>query len=258
MSKPKILFFDIETSPLQAWVWQQGQQYVNHKQLVKGHSRWGVICIGYAWNDGKPAKCIDWGWDEQDTGKVIAEFDKIAATADLIIGKNSKRFDVPMINAARMFAGLPGLPQWAMSHDDLEQQMRRYFRVPSQSLDYYSSELGIGGKDKMEMQDWIDIVEKNNPKKLAKMIKYCKKDITDTRTLWNKLSEHFDPKFNSSRFNENGIACKHADCGSNDIYKNGTRMASSIKYQLYNCKSCGRYAGRAVVSSVTNNPGRIQ
>lgn len=247
MTKPKILFFDIETSPLQAWVWQQGQQYINHNQLVNGYSRWGIICIGYAWNDDKPAQSIDWGYEEQDTKKVVEEFDKIAAEADLIVGKNSKRFDVPMINAARMFAGLPGLPQWALSHDDLEQQMRRYFRVPSQSLDYYSKQLGIGGKDKMELQDWIDICEKNDPAKLKKMVKYCKKDIEDTRYLWNYLSQHFDSQFNSARFKETDIACKHADCGSKEVYKNGTRMAVSIKYQLYCCCKCGRYAGRAAI-----------
>ena len=255
--KPKILFFDIETSPLQAWIWSQGQQYVNHKQLVKGHSRWGIICICYAWNDGKPAKSIDWGWEEQDTGKVIQEFDEVVKTADLIIGKNSKRFDVPMINAARMFAGLPGLPQWALAHDDLEQQMRKYFRVPSQSLDYYSKELGIGGKDKMEMQDWIDIVEKNDERKLTKMIKYCKKDITDTRTLWNKLSEHFDSSFNLARFSGERLACKHANCGSLDLIKFGTKCSGGKKYQMYSCKSCGRYAGKTLISYLTGNEGAI-
>lgn len=260
VQKPKILFFDLETRPLQAWIWGPGEQYVGHKNLVKDHDQFGIICIGYAWNDNKPAQCIDWGYGEQSTAKVVEEFDKIAATADLIVGKNSAKFDVKMLNACRMLAGLPGLPTWASSHDDLEQQMRKYFRLPSQSLDYISKQLGIGGKHKMEMQDWIDIVEENENglKSLKKMVNYCKKDITDTRTLWQTLSQHFDSKFNNARFQGLGMACKHADCGSANIRNNGTRMAQGTKYQNYICSDCGRYAGKAAISMKTGKVGSIK
>lgn len=246
-NKPRVLFYDIETKPLQAWVWDTGKQFVSHKQLVKEYSRYGIICITYCWNDGKAAKHIDWGYDDQNTGKVVAEFDEIAKTADYCIGKNSIRFDVKMINAARMFAGLPGLPEWSRQQEDLEKQMRRYFRLPSQSLDYISNQLGLGGKIKMEFQDWIDICEKNSngKKSLSKMIKYGKKDVEDTRHLWNKLSTHFEPKFNLSKHNEYGAAgCKH--CGSLDLISNGSMLLPSTgeRVNKYNCRSCGKYAGR--------------
>ncbi len=256
--KPKILFYDIETKPLQAWIWSPGKQYVGHKQLVSQHSRYGIICITYCWNDGKPAKAIVWDYETQDTGPVVAEFDEIIKQADWTIGKNSDRFDTKMINAARMFAGLPGMPEWTKYKDDLEVQMRRYFRLPSQSLDYISDQLGYGGKIKMEMQDWIDIVEKNEngQKKLNKMVKYGKKDVEDTRALWNQLSEHFDPKFNMAAF-VNDDVCKHADCGSNNIRKNGVRVSAKTRYQTYLCLDCGRYAGRKPISSVQNKEGKI-
>lgn len=248
--KPRILFADIETSPLQAWVWQQGTQYVGHKQLVSGYSRWGIICVTYCWNDGKPAKAIDWGYEEQDTAKVVAEFDKVAAKADIFVGKNSDNFDIKMLNAARMFAGLPGTPDWIRCSDDLQKQMKKYFRVPSQSLDYYSKELGIGGKIKMEMSDWIDICEKNEngKKSLAKMLKYGKKDVEDTRLLWHKLSEHFDSKFNSNAYYGNDVPrCKWPDCGSTDLKRNGFSYGGGVKYCKYLCNSCYRYAGKTVV-----------
>ncbi len=244
----KTLFYDIETKPLQAWLWSPGKQYVGHKQLVKDHSRYGIICVTYCWNDGKPAQCIDWGYEEQNTDKLVKEFDEILKSADHVIGKNNKRFDDKMMNAARMFAGLPGMPDWVRYTDDLEQQMRRYFRLPSQSLDYISDQLGLGGKIKMEMQDWIDIVEKNanGEKSLAKMIKYGKKDVVDTRTLWNKLSQHFEPKFNVAAFVGIKNACKN--CASTDVHKNGTKVSGGTKYQTYACRTCLRYAGRHAVS----------
>lgn len=232
--RPKILFFDLETKPLQAWVWSPGKQYVGHKQLVKEHNRYGIICVTYCWNDGKPAQCIDWGYEEQDTAALVKEFDEVIKQADHIIGKNNKRFDDKMLNAARMFAGLPAMPEWAKYNDDLEQQMRRFFRMPSQSLDYISDQLGLGGKIKMEMQDWIDIVEKNpnGQKALAKMIKYGKKDVVDTRTLWNKLSKYFEPRFNATIG-----SC--SNCGSFQRKKSGFNYSAAGRRQRYTCLNCG-------------------
>jgi hypothetical protein len=252
MIKPRILFYDLESAPLKAWVWSTGKQYVNHKQLVSNHDRYGIICITYCWNDDKPAQCIDWGYEEQDTAKVVREFDKIISQADFCIGKNSDRFDTKMINAARMFAGLPGNPEWTKYKDDLEVQMRRYFRMPSQSLDYISHQLGLGGKIKMEFQDWIDIVEKNKngEKALAKMIKYGKKDVVDTRTLWFKLSEHFDSKWNQAVYQGNNLACKHMDCGSTNLANRGSpRISGKTLYQEWRCLDCHRYAGRTILDS---------
>lgn len=257
-SKPKVLIYDMETSPLKAWVWSTGKQYVGHKQLAVDHNTYGIICITYCWNDGSPVQSIDWGFEEQNTGRVVEEFDKILKTADHVIGKNNKRFDDKMLNAARMLNGLPGMPDWTRYTDDLEVQMRKYFRMPSQSLDYISNQLGLGGKIKMEMQDWIDIVEKtsNGPKALAKMIRYGKKDTADTRTLWNKLSQHFEPKLNMATFCNERLAC--TACGSVNIVQNGTRVSGGTKYQTYLCKSCGCYAGRTPISKVLQKEGRIR
>ncbi len=233
-NKAKILFYDLETKPLQAWLWSPGKQFVGHKQLVKEHSRYGIICATYCWNDGKPAKCIDWGYEEQNTAKVVEEFDKIINTADHIIGKNNRRFDDKMINAARMLEGLPANPGWMSTNDDLEQQMRRHFRLPSQSLDYISNQLGLGGKIKMEFQDWIDIVEKNENglKSFNKMCKYGMKDVVDTRELWNKLQKYIAPKFDAE------IPCC-SNCGSFNRKKTGFSYSASGAKQRYTCKDCG-------------------
>lgn len=234
MNKPKILFYDIETTPLKAYIWGLGKQVVRHQQLVSDSQQWGIICITYCWNDSKAAQCIDWGYDEQNTARVIQEFDAIIKTADHIIGKNNKSFDDKMLNTARMFHDLPPMPDWMRHTDDLEQQMRRYLRLPSYSLDYISEQLGLGGKIKMEFQDWIDIVEKtdNGLKAFNKMCKYGKKDVADTRNLWNKLSSHFEPKFNA-----NINAC--TNCGSFKKKKAGIYYNSLGAQQRYMCTNCG-------------------
>ena len=54
MKKPKILYFDIETTPLKAYIWRPGDQFVGQNQLVEGSELTDIICIGYCWdNNGR-------------------------------------------------------------------------------------------------------------------------------------------------------------------------------------------------------------
>ena len=48
-NKLKVLVFDIETSPIQAWIWRLGDQVVRHDQLVKDYASVNIMCIGYKW-----------------------------------------------------------------------------------------------------------------------------------------------------------------------------------------------------------------
>lgn len=248
-NEPKILFYDIETTPLQAWVWRPGKQVVYHGQLVKGQDSYGIICITYCFNDGKKAKALVWDLKKQDTWRLVSEFDQIIKSEepDVIIGKNSDRFDNKHLNTVRLMNDLSPFPEFMTMTDDLEKQMRKYFYLPSYTLDYFSEQMGLGGKIKMEMQDWIDIVTNNeNAKKsLTKMVKYGKKDIEDTRALWEAVSKHCKPKYNAAT-KLGGRAC--TNCGSEDIVKNGTRVRGKTMYQKFYCNNHGGHAGEAPIS----------
>lgn len=249
--KPKILFWDIETTPLLAYIWRPGKQVVRHPQLKKGSDMWNIICITYCWNDGKPAKALI--WEKGSCKKLIKEFDKIVQQADISIGKNSDRFDVKHINVQRMLTQDYGLPDWAAHTDDLEKQIRKHFALPSFSLDYLSELLGFGGKIKMQMQDWIDIVENNDnaEKSLKKMVKYGKKDVIDTRALWNRLSKHFRPKLNMATFAGDHVC---TNCGSSKIRKNGTRTCGKTRKQSWFCTAHGGFAGYTTLPFKYKNP----
>jgi hypothetical protein len=275
---PRVLFFDIETMYLKAHLWQPGQQYVGHKQLLHSHKMWDLICIQYCWDDGKPVKVLRYDKHGGTKGMLVA-FDKLIREADIVLGKNSDRFDIKMLNSLRMFHGLPGNPEWSKYSEDLEKQMRRYFRLPSQSLDYISDMCGVGGKVQMSIGDWKAISEmrelddlkaagldakaqrifakhmfgespsairKLGKDRLNHMCEYGAKDTDDTRILWHKLKEHFDPKFNVAVWKGEKHACKL--CGSKDIKKNGKRVAGKTTHQHFYCNSHGGYAGRAPIS----------
>lgn len=245
MSKKKILFYDIETAPCLFWGWRTGKQFVSHNQLAKPDEGPQIICIAYAWNDGKPAKSIGWDYQKQDSVEVVRKFDKIVEGADIIIGKNNNRFDDKHLNTQRLLGNLPSHPDWMTDcTDDLEKQIRKYFYLPSYSLDYISQLLGFGGKDRMVFADWIDIVEKRNKKSYFKMMKYCKKDVEDTRAVWDAVIKYCKPR-RLLHEPDGAIRCTH--CNSNKLKRNGTRWVGRSHYQMYWCNSCNGYAGKVLL-----------
>ena len=144
----RILFYDVETKPLQAYIWRLGDQVVRHDQLISGHDAYDIICIAYCFNDGKPAKVLHWDYEKQDSSPMLKEFDKVMESADIIIGKNNKAFDDKHLNLLRFVRGHTPLDNLLAKSDDLQVQAKKFFgkALPSQSLDYISKLVGLGGK----------------------------------------------------------------------------------------------------------------
>src|ERR1700733_13294123 len=136
--KPVELFYDIETSLVSAYIWRCGEQVIRHNQLIKKNGRppvTDIICITYCFNDGNPAKVLHWGYEEQNSSKIVAEFDKIISQADIVIGKNNGSFDNKHLNTHRLLnPESMGLPNWTQKSDDLEKQIRKNFNLQSYSL----------------------------------------------------------------------------------------------------------------------------
>lgn len=259
---PRVLIYDIETCLMLAALFGCGEQVVRHGQLIPGFDICQIICITYAWLDEPGVKVLTWDKETRDDKELIKKFDELVAQADVVIGKNSDRFDAKHVNTQRLLADLPPVPEWAYKCDDLEKQMRRYFYLPSQSLDYISKKMGLGGKTKMDFQDWLDILMQYiypNVKALKrianiafkKMCDYGKKDTQDTKDIIIKVWPHVKFKFNYSNFLKTAC-CKN--CGSKNIRSNGRQVnQDSTIYIPFRCRDCGGYAGRVAENA---KPGK--
>ncbi|TAL62082.1 MAG: hypothetical protein EPN88_13775 [Bacteroidetes bacterium] len=234
----KILFFDVETCPVLAWVWRTGNKIsISHDQIKKGQ-RFNIICICWKWSGQKEVKSLDWGIKKQDSTKMIEEFTKEIEKADLVIAHNGDRFDIKQINTQRLLNN-QGPIAWPTSEDTLK-QFRKYFAFPSYKLDYLSKVLGSVGKDKMHFQDWVDIVEGKKKIALDKMIKYCKQDVLILEKVFNQTKVFFKPKVNAGIAIGNGIkSCPR--CGSEKSISKGRQILMARQYQKRRCLSCGHY-----------------
>ncbi len=272
---PRILIYDIETELLKGYLFSCGDQVIRHGQLVKGHSVVHIICISYMFKEDKVAKTITWDpVKDPDQRKLIEKFDAIVEQADFILGKNNKRFDDKHVNTHRMMADLNPLPYWSRITDDVEKQLRRYFKAPSMSLDYWSQQIGLGGKAKMEFTDWIHIKEyfdtlrwiggglspagvkvicpiefdkkysqvlKDGKTALKKMEEYNKKDVTDTKALMIKIEPYVNFNYHSHDRLSFCLKCNK----ETDTIKHGTtehgKRGNGHRYQKWTCQVCKRY-----------------
>lgn len=253
---PKILFWDIETSPFQIWTFRIGNKMsAGHHQIVKGTST-DIICIAYSWDHEDQVHILDWGYDKQDSKEMIKKFDSVINQADIVIAQNGDRFDVRHINTQRLLHNLPPMPDWTKYTDDLLKQVKKFFYLPSYRLDYMSALFGCGGKQDMDFDDWINIVEKNTDgfASFEKMKHYCMKDVADLKEIWNKVKHHVKPRLNIATLN-GGRCC--TSCGSTDIHKNGTRVRSKTRYQNYHCKTHGGHAGSTPMSQILRIEGKM-
>lgn len=265
----KLLIYDIETSLMLCYLFSLGEQTVRHNQLLKAFCEVEIICIAAKWYGEKEIFLF------KGDG-AIEEFDALARQADVCMGKNSDSFDVKHINTLRMTKGLKPYPEWMDTNDDLEKICRKHFRFPSQSLDYISQVFGLGGKEKMEFTDWVDIknyriiekiesvmklidiertgiskalfndtyseIKRKGDAALVKMYFYNKKDVKDTEDVLTKILPYVRLKHNSAT-GVGGLAC--ITCGGTSLAPTKVIIVGKIKYQQFDCLDHDGYAGRA-------------
>lgn len=268
-----MLIYDIESGLLGADLFRPGRdQNVSHKQLQASANENTIICISAKWYGEKKVYTFE-------GENAVEEFDKMARKADVCLGKNSDRFDVKYINTARMMQGLAPFPEWMFKREDLEKQLRKYFAFPSQSLDYISSIMGYGGKEKMEFDDWVDIknyklylqienscacktlstvalnsicnvlfrdtrsnIVKKGRQALKKMVHYNKKDVTDTEAVFCRVLPYIELKYNVAA-DKGERVCK--TCGSDRLTPLEIITIGKTKYQTFHCRGHSGYAGRS-------------
>jgi len=235
VSKPRILLWDIETRYTVFRGWSTGEQYVKHDQIIDGQHP-DIICLSYKWLDEPKVYTLDWGCKQQNSDKMIAAFTKVIESADLVIAHNGDKFDQKHINTQRMLHDQDPI-SWPTSEDTLK-QIRKHFALPSYSLDYLSKLLGRKGKDKMNFADWVAIVEKKDPKALAKMRKYNRNDVLELEAVYKKFFKFLTPKINASIVKHNDKAgCPR--CGSGMRQSKGYKVTLAGKYKRWQCMDCG-------------------
>lgn len=103
---PKILFIDIELKPILAQVWALWDQNVGLNQIQED---WSILsyCAKWKGSDEIVYEDLSGQRDFEDDSKLLPNLWKLLNEADVVVGQNSKRFDVKKINARLVLNGYP-------------------------------------------------------------------------------------------------------------------------------------------------------
>ena len=232
----KRLFFDIETSFNIVAAWNVGYKLnLSHDTIIKERA---IICICYKWANESKVHYLK--WDKGDDKAMLQKFMKIIGDADQIIGHNGDAFDLKWLKTRAIKHGIDAFP----SYDTIDtlKLSRQGFRFNSNKLDYIGQFLGVGKKMKTGGFDlWKDIILRNDPEAMDKMIKYCIQDVKLLELVFNKLNPYVKSKTHVGMM-LGGDKCSCPECGSTKYSISKRRMtATGIKKIQLQCLDCGKY-----------------
>jgi DNA polymerase elongation subunit (family B) len=251
MSKgPKILTFDVETSPIQAWVWGLWDQNIGIDFVSKEANGkpidWTILSYAAKWgNDrkvlfrhsgGRGAKKV------RDDYKLVKELRELLDEADIVVAQNGKRFDVRKVNARMIQHGIAPPSPYAVV--DTMVVAKKYFAFTSQKLKWTSTILGVAQKDDHKKYPGFELWERcllDNPGAWKEMEKYNKQDVRATWEVYLKMRPWIDNHPNRGLYapSETPMCPK---CGSGNMSKEGIRVTVGGSYHQHRCRDCGGWA----------------
>ena len=99
---PKMVTLDIETFPNLVYTWGLWQQNIGVNQIARD---WSIASVCWKWLDKKTPEYIDCEGDPTDDSALLAKIWEVLDEADIVIGQNSKQFDIRKINARLIESG---------------------------------------------------------------------------------------------------------------------------------------------------------
>ncbi len=250
MSKPKILCFDIETSPIVSYTWGLYDQNIGLNQIK---TDWFILAWAAKWLD-EPASKTTYMDNRSATPEgdkpLVMKLAELLEQADIVVTQNGDKFDIKKLNARAIIHGLP--PIKVCKSTDTLKESRKVFSFTSHKLEYMTEKLNTKYK-KLKHSEypgfdlWSEIL-KGNSHAWAVMKKYCIHDVLATEELYQKIRGWIKTQNLSTYFEDDIVRCR---CGSTNIFKKGFVYTDTGKFQGYKCKDCGkRPKGRVNLLSV--------
>lgn len=242
---PKILFVDIETKPILAWVWGLFDQNVSLNQIKED---WCIISWAAKWFDSDKVFQADLrkGINNKNEKQMLKDIWSLLDEADIVVGQNSKSFDVKKLNEQFLKYDM-GKPSPYKQEDTLVMS-KRNFSPTSQKLEYRSKSLNKKYK-KMDhskfpgFELWKECIS-GNQVAWKEMATYNIFDVLSTEEYYNILKP-WGSSINHDVYREDFKNI--CSCGSYNLIKRGFTYSNSGKFQIYQCTSCKSYT-----SSKTN------
>jgi len=238
MTEPKILFFDLETSPMLAYTFSLWKTTIGIGQIKQGPR---VICWSAKWY-GKKNKVKFMSEYHDDYISMLVGIRDLLDEADVVVGYNSDNFDVRWMNEQFLSNNIE-LPS-PFAKVDLYKLNKKHLYTPSGKLDYLSFDLLGENKLPTNFSLWLHCIDPDvDPKLKADAWKRMKMYAMRDSALLEPLFDIFRPfisSLNYGLYSGKQFVCTH--CGSSNLNARGFAFTTAGKYQRYVCKDCGSWS----------------
>jgi hypothetical protein len=224
----KLLFLDIETSPIVAHVWSLRDLNVGINQIVAQPE---VIGVGYRTSEMKSARYVS-TWDQGGREAMLKKAWSLLDECDVAIHYNGDRFDITWLNSE--FARIGLTPPSPFKNLDLYKVVRKNFRFPSYKLQYVSTALGLAGKLSTGGHGlWVACLN-GDEKARARMARYCRQDVNLLPDFLKILLPWTGAQVNFALYEGVDLGCQK--CGKAEYLRpKGIAYTASLGYPQYLC-----------------------
>lgn len=238
---PKILVFDIETSPLTTYTWGLWDQNIGLNQIK---ADWHLLSWAAKWLGDPPSKVMyadnSKAKDISNDKALVCGLSALINQADILITQNGDAFDIKKLNARAVINGLP--PIKPCKSTDILKESRKVFAFTSHKLEYMADKLNTKYK-KLAHSDypgfslWTAILA-GDKKAWKVMRKYNIHDVLATEEAFLALQGWIKTQNMATYIDDALMRCR---CGSDRLEKRGYAHTDTGKFQVYRCMACGKW-----------------
>lgn len=235
---PKILLFDLETSPLEVYTYALYNQFIS-PDMVKKQS--ALLTYAAKWLCGDEiftGKVSLREATNRTDGSIVKGLWKLIDEADICIAHNLKGFDAKVANTRFLINKLS--PPSPYSMIDTLEQCKKVFKFPSNKLGFVNELLNIEKKIETSFKLWRGCVN-GDAESLESMLKYNIQDVVALEELYFVLRPWMRSHPNLALYYDDCDShCRN--CGSTNIEKGDKYYYTNVNaYKAVRCKDCGAY-----------------
>jgi DNA polymerase elongation subunit (family B) len=232
----RILSVDIETRPALVWTFDLKTRYIPPDHIREAKR---MLCVAAKFRDEEEMYFFsEWDDGREEMARGIWE---LLDSADIVLGYNSRRFDVPALMTEFLLAGLP--PPSPFAQIDLYLAVRKKFSFMSNSLKHVSKMIGTANKLENEgFKLWTDVIDGDEEAR-RKMQEYNQQDVECNLDLFERILPWIPSMPSIAVIDGNGASCP--GCGSARMIRQGLAYTATATYQRWQCRECRRWSRSA-------------
>lgn len=244
--KPRILFWDLETAPLNLDTHSLYNERGIHTSAIKRHKY--IISGSYKWAGEKRVDSVSVKPARpHDDRKAVRALHAVLSSADALVHHFGDAFDIRMFNMRAAALGLPPLPP--IVQIDTWKIAKRVFKFESNRLDFLGEFLGLGRKISTNFKLWDACVE-GDAAALREMVRYNKQDVLLLERVFFRLYPYTTTRLDIAALYDIPHAqryklCGH--CGSTDMSYKGAALRRSRFHDMFQCNACDAWRVGPVV-----------